>query len=173
MSTYFSWMSSPIGELLLTSDGHSLTRLHMQTQKYASRPQIDWLLDDAAFKAAREQLESFFAGELREFNLPLAPAGTEFQRTVWRALLDIQFGHTESYGELAQRIGAPKAARAVGLANGHNPISIVIPCHRVIGADGSLTGYGGGIERKRWLLAHEACVEGSKESWPTLQSRLF
>ncbi len=165
MSTYFSWMESPIGKLLLTSDGESLTRLYMQTQKYGCQPQSDWRRDDAIFKVARAQLESYFAGELREFNLPLAPAGSEFQRTVWRALLDIPFGQTESYGGLAQRIGTPKAARAVGLANGHNPISIIIPCHRVIGANGSLTGYGGGIERKRWLLTHE----GSGNP----QSRLF
>ncbi len=173
MTTYFSWIVSPIGELLITGDGGALTRLYMQTQKYGCQPQSAWRRDDGLFKPAREQLAAYFAGELREFHLPLSPTGTEFQQTVWRALLDIPYGQTESYGTVARRIGTPKAPRAVGLANGHNPISIIVPCHRVIGADGSLTGYGGGIERKRWLLAHEADViapeqESHRKSQPRL-----
>jgi len=156
MQTYFSKMDSPIGELLLVSDGTSLTQLLMLNQKYyGSETQQDWQRDDAIFGAAREQLEAYFAGDLRIFDLPLAPAGTAFQQKVWQALRDIPYGQTESYGALAKRIDAPKASRAVGMANGHNPISIIVPCHRVIGANGNLTGYGGGIERKRWLLAHE------------------
>ena len=156
MKTYFSRMDSPIGELLLVSDGTSLTQLLMLNQKYyGSETQEDWQRDDAIFRVAREQLIAYFAGELRTFDLPLAPAGTAFQRKVWQALQDIPYGQTESYGALAKRINSPKASRAVGMANGHNPISIIVPCHRVIGANGSLTGYGGGIERKRWLLAHE------------------
>lgn len=127
----------------------------METRRHAAALPGDVRRDDGPFRAAREQLEAYFAGELEEFTLELAPAGTPFQQRVWRALLEIPFGTTESYGALARRIGLPQAARAVGLANGRNPISIVIPCHRVIGADGSLTGYGGGLERKRWLLAHE------------------
>lgn len=160
MTIYFSQISSPLGELLLTGDGSSLTTLAMHNQKYSAQPQANWRRDDMAFTAAREQLAAYFAGELHTFDLPLAPVGTAFQRTVWQALLDIPFGHTESYGGLAQRIDNPRASRAVGLANGHNPIAIIIPCHRVIGANGSLTGYGGGIERKRWLLNHEGYTPG-------------
>jgi len=156
MTTYFSKMDSPIGELLLVGDGTSLTQLLMLNQKYyGSETQQDWQRDDVIFRAARDQLKAYFAGELRTFNLPLAPTGTAFQRKVWQALRDIPYGQTESYGALAKRIDSPKASRAVGMANGHNPISIIVPCHRVIGANGNLTGYGGGIERKRWLLEHE------------------
>ncbi|MGH8530155.1 MAG: methylated-DNA--[protein]-cysteine S-methyltransferase [Nevskiales bacterium] len=173
MATYFSWIASPIGELLVTGDGKALTRLYMQTQKYGCQPQSNWRRDDALFKLARAQLGAYFAGQLRKFDLPLAPAGTEFQRTVWQALLDIPYGRTESYGTVARRIGAPKAPRAIGLANGHNPISIIIPCHRVIGADGSLTGYGGGIERKRWLLAHEARAGENEQPRSNSQFQLF
>jgi methylated-DNA-[protein]-cysteine S-methyltransferase len=111
--------------------------------------------DGDPLREARRQLEEYFAGERREFSLTLEPAGTDFQRRVWQALRGIPYGATMSYGELARRIGNPRAVRAVGLANGANPISIIVPCHRVIGADGSLTGYGGGLERKRFLLALE------------------
>lgn len=174
MTTYFSRMNSPVGELLLSGDGQALTLLAMHEQKHGSQPQDDWQRDDGAFGAAREQLAAYFAGELHTFDLPLAPSGTEFQRKVWQALLDIPFGRTESYGALARRIGAPKASRAVGLANGRNPIAVIIPCHRVIGANGSLTGYGGGIERKRWLLTHEGYIGGRPgESSSDLQPGLF
>ena len=151
----YSTLSSPIGELLLTSNGRSVTGVYLRNQKHGARRTGDWKRDDAALKRLRAQLQAYFAGALREFELPLAAAGTPFQQRVWRALCEIPYGETISYGELARRIGQPKAARAVGLANGRNPISIVVPCHRVIGANGSLTGYGGGLERKRWLLAHE------------------
>jgi methylated-DNA-[protein]-cysteine S-methyltransferase len=163
MKTYFSKMDSPIGELLLVGDGTSLTQLLMLNQKYyGSETQQDWQRDDAIFRAAREQLEAYFAGELRVFDLQLAPSGTAFQRKVWQALRDIPYGQTESYGALAKRINSPKASRAVGMANGHNPISIIVPCHRVIGSNGSLTGYGGGIERKHWLLEHEGYLNKSE-----------
>lgn len=155
MTTLYCHIPSPIGELLLTSDGSSLTRIYMQKQKYGSEVKAEWQKDEASFKEAKRQLDAYFGGELKQFDLPLAPAGTEFQQSVWRALMDIPYGETLSYGELARRLGSDKRTRAVGMANGRNPISIIIPCHRVIGADGSLTGYGGGIERKRWLLAHE------------------
>ena len=105
---------------------------------------------------ACEQLTAYFSGDLQQFELRLAPHGTEFQKKVWQELCRIPFGASISYGELARRIGQPTASRAVGLANGRNPISIIVPCHRVIGANGTLTGYGGGIERKKWLLEHEA-----------------
>src|SRR5690625_884241 len=127
----------------------------MSQHKHAQPIQPDWRREEEAFAAAREQLAAYFDNRLQVFNLPLKPAGTEFQRRVWEALRDIPYGQTESYGALARRIGRPRAARAVGMANGRNPISIIIPCHRVMGADGSLTGYGGGIDRKRWLLEHE------------------
>lgn len=158
MRTYFSTIDSPIGKILLVSDGESLTRLAMEEQKYFSGVQDNWRRDDKIFKEARAQLEAYFAGDLQEFDLPLAPQGSEFQLEVWQALQDIPYGKTESYGSLAKRVDSPKGARAVGLANGHNPISIIVPCHRVIGANGKLTGYGGGIERKRWLLEHEGAI---------------
>jgi len=113
------------------------------------------------FKAAADQLDAYFAGELTRFDVPLAPRGSEFQQRVWAALQEIPYGRTESYGELAERIGSPGSARAVGLANGKNPIGIIIPCHRVVGADGSLTGYGGGLDRKKQLLDLELAVSGT------------
>ncbi len=152
----YSAIDTPIGELTLTSDGRSVTGVYMQNQKHGATRTKDWRRDDAALKQPRAQLQAYFTGELREFDLPLAAEGTPFQRRVWRALCDIPYGETISYGELARRIGQPTASRAVGLANGQNPISIVVPCHRVIGANGSLTGYGGGLDRKRWLLGHES-----------------
>jgi methylated-DNA-[protein]-cysteine S-methyltransferase len=114
-----------------------------------------WERDDTAFPDAVEQLEAYFAGERREFDLELDLVGTSFQRQVWEALLTIPYGETRSYGQVAEQIGSPGASRAVGLANGHNPIGIIVPCHRVIGANGNLTGYGGGLDRKRALLALE------------------
>ena len=148
----FSVYASPIGDLVLTGDAQALAGIDL----HGRRPPAGAIRDDAAFAAVRAQLDAYFAGALTEFDLPLAARGTAFQRRVWSALRSIPYGATVSYGELARRIGAPTAARAVGLANGANPIPIVVPCHRVIGADGSLTGFGGGLARKRWLLAHEA-----------------
>lgn len=152
---YYDRMPSPIGELLLLSDGEHLTGLYMQTERSPSPHGVRWRHDPAPLRAAREQLQAYFAGERQTFDLPLAPQGSSFQRGVWAELEKIPFGVTCSYGEIAKRLGQPRASRAVGLANGRNPISIVVPCHRVIGANGTLTGYGGGIERKRWLLRHE------------------
>jgi methylated-DNA-[protein]-cysteine S-methyltransferase len=118
-----------------------------------------WRRGDASLHGVREQLRAYFAGELRQFDLPLVLAGTEFQRRVWTALCEIAFGETVSYAALARRIGAPKAVRAVGAAVGRNPISIIVPCHRVVGSDGGLRGYGGGLDRKHWLLEHERTFE--------------
>jgi methylated-DNA-[protein]-cysteine S-methyltransferase len=156
----YTHFSSPIGSLLLTSDGESLTALHLPEErgKPAGGPPSSGRRDDGAFREARAQLESYFAGELRVFELPLCPSGTAFQRLAWDELLRIPFGVNISYAEQARRIGRPGAARAVGAANGRNPIAIVVPCHRVIGANGSLTGYGGGLALKEWLLGHEANV---------------
>jgi methylated-DNA-[protein]-cysteine S-methyltransferase len=145
-------MDSPIGELLLLADGDALTGLHMQDGRWRTVIRDDWERADEWFAQAREQLEEYFAGTRREFDLPLAPCGTEFQTRVWQALRDIPYGETRSYGEVAAAIGRPDRARAVGAANGRNPIAVIVPCHRVIGADGSLTGFGGGLERKRVLL---------------------
>ncbi|KEZ75854.1 methylated-DNA--[protein]-cysteine S-methyltransferase [Salinisphaera hydrothermalis] len=155
MPTYVAYMPSPLGPLRLVGDGTVLFSVTMTEQRHAATGNAGWHRDDSAFEAARQQLDEYFAGQRQTFDLALAPNGTAFQQRVWAALADIPFGHTENYGELARRIGSPRAARAVGLANGRNPIPIIVPCHRVIGADGSLTGYGGGIERKRWLLQHE------------------
>lgn len=169
MTTYYTHIDSPLGPLLLTGDGRALTRVAMTGHKHAEPIQTGWRKDATPFNAAREQLEAYFEGRLQLFDLPVEPAGTDFQRQVWQALREIPFGYTQGYGELAARIGRPGAARAVGMANGRNPIPIIIPCHRVIGADGSLTGYGGGIERKRWLLVHEGRREtrGRAGSSPT------
>ena len=153
--TIYSVLESPLGDLLLTGDGGSISGLF--TVPHAVEPATA-RRDDAAFAGAAEQLGAYFAGELDAFDLPLAPAGTPFQRRVWDALLTIPYGETATYAELAAAIGRPGAARAVGHANGRNPISIVIPCHRVVGSDGTLTGYAGGLDRKRALLDLEGAT---------------
>ncbi|MGK3201995.1 methylated-DNA--[protein]-cysteine S-methyltransferase [Amycolatopsis sp. MEPSY49] len=149
-------VESPCGPLTLVAEGDALCGLYMHEQRH--RPAQATFGSPGAvetFALAEIQLKEYFAGRRREFDLPLAFHGTPFQRSVWAALLDIPYGETASYGELAQLLGKPAAARAVGLANGKNPISIIVPCHRVIGSTGSLTGYGGGLERKRYLLDFE------------------
>lgn len=148
-------MDSPIGRLTLTVEGESLTGVHMHEQRHAPVLSSSIERDDAALAPFVAQLQAYFEGNLTDFDLPIELHGTEFQRRVWAALQEIPYGETISYGELARWVGNPKASRAVGLANGRNPVAIVVPCHRVIGADGSLTGYGGGLERKVWLLEHE------------------
>jgi methylated-DNA-[protein]-cysteine S-methyltransferase len=156
-TTYWTTIDTPVGELLLTSDGTSLTRLlfaPFTVDATWSEGPCD-LLDEAVV-----QLRDYFAGTRTDFDLPLEPAGTAFQMTVWRALREIPYAETINYGQLAIRVGNPNASRAVGLANGRNPISIVVPCHRVIGANGSLTGYGGGLDRKRTLLDLERRTAG-------------
>ena len=159
---YYSQTESPIGSLILRSDGEALTGIYM-TGVYLdapSRPPRDldrWVLEPSCepLQKTARQLEEYFKGQRRDFDLPLHFDGTEFQKRAWHNLMEIGYGETRSYGEQARRSGNAKASRAVGLANGKNPIPIVVPCHRVIGANGSLTGFGGGIARKRWLLAHE------------------
>ncbi|MBV9353698.1 MAG: methylated-DNA--[protein]-cysteine S-methyltransferase [Mycobacterium sp.] len=147
-------IDSPIGPLTLAGHGTALTNLRMVEQTYEPS-RADWEPDNEAFPDAVDQLEAYFAGERTEFDLQLDLHGSQFQRQVWNALLTIPYGQTRSYGEIAEQIGATGAARAVGLANGRNPIAIIVPCHRVIGAGGSLTGYGGGLDRKRTLLQLE------------------
>jgi methylated-DNA-[protein]-cysteine S-methyltransferase len=154
--TWFDTLPSPVGDLLLAVRDGRVLRVSFAEERHPFVREGDWRRSSERVDALRGQLEEYFAGERETFDLDLLPIGTEFQRRVWEELSRIPFGETISYGELARRIGNHKAMRAVGLANGRNPIPIVVPCHRVIGADGSLTGFGGGIERKRWLLAHEA-----------------
>jgi methylated-DNA-[protein]-cysteine S-methyltransferase len=148
-------VQSPIGPLTLLARDGVLTNVSMHQQRHSSPPPEDAVTDDAWFKDVAAQLDAYFAGELATFDLEINLLGTPFQRAVWSQLCAIPYGETISYGQLAQRVGNPNASRAVGLANGRNPIAIIVPCHRVIGANGSLTGYGGGLERKTWLLEHE------------------
>ncbi|MUL40303.1 methylated-DNA--[protein]-cysteine S-methyltransferase [Streptomonospora sp. PA3] len=152
----YDLVPSPLGELLLIGDGEALTGLYMDPhERFAQQVATEWRRDPGALREAAEQLAAYFAGELREFSVALAPRGTAFQRTVWQALTTIPYGRTATYGEIAADIGRPGASRAVGMANNRNPISIVVPCHRVIGANGALVGYGGGISRKESLLGLE------------------
>jgi methylated-DNA-[protein]-cysteine S-methyltransferase len=155
--TIYCYLDSPIGQLLLTSDGESLTGLYMGTPSKSPQLDSDWAEKPSAgpLPEVARQLQEYFAGKRKVFDLPLKMAGTEFQKRVWRQLTKIPFGETWSYGQLARRLDNPNGSRAVGLANGRNPIAVIVPCHRVIGADGSLTGFGGGIPRKQWLLSHE------------------
>jgi methylated-DNA-[protein]-cysteine S-methyltransferase len=150
----YTTIDSPIGELLLAGDERGVARLAISP----FRVDPTWERDDAAFADAREQVTEYFAGERHEFDLPLALEGNPFELMVWEALRRIPYGKTVSYKEVAREIGHPDAPRAVGVANGRNPVAVIVPCHRVIGANGSLTGYGGGLERKRFLLDLEAGV---------------
>jgi methylated-DNA-[protein]-cysteine S-methyltransferase len=158
VTTCIDTCASPVGELTLVSDGTNLTGLYLPGHRHRPQAVAGARRDAGPFRALRDQLDAYFAGEPVGFDVPLAPHGTPFQRSVWAALRAIPYGATATYGQIAAAIGNPKAVRAVGLANGRNPISIVIPCHRVIGADGSLTGYGGGVQCKRALLDLEAGV---------------
>lgn len=154
-TTRFRTIDSPIGPLTLAGDDRALTHLLMHEQSHPPKRRETWDRDDAIFPEVVDQLDAYFAGELTEFKIAMRLEGTEFQRRVWAALCDIPYGATESYGQLAARIGQPTASRAVGLANGRNPIALIVPCHRVIGASGTLVGYGGGLDRKQTLLALE------------------
>jgi len=158
MATEYALFDSPLGELLALGDGESLCGLHMREGRRPIAPRAGWERADERFADVRAQLDEYFGGKRTRFDLPLRMDGTDFQQMVWSGLLAIPYGETTSYGELAERIGCPGAARAVGLANGQNPIAVIVPCHRVIGANGTLTGYGGGLERKRLLLDLEAGV---------------
>jgi len=150
----FRVIDSPIGPLTLAGVDGRLRHLRMVDQTHEPSRE-HWQPDDTVFPDVVDQLDAYFAGDLKEFDVALDLVGTAFQRKVWAALLTIPFGETRSYGEIARQIGSPGASRAVGLANGHNPVAIIVPCHRVIGANGGLTGYGGGLERKRMLLDME------------------
>ncbi|MEX0965485.1 MAG: methylated-DNA--[protein]-cysteine S-methyltransferase [Pseudohongiellaceae bacterium] len=155
MRTYYHYHRTPIGELLLAGDGDYLSLLGFPSGKMRRRHEPDWSHDATPFKEVCFQLDAYFEADLLEFDLPLMPRGTAFQESVWDALTRIPYGETWSYGQLAAYLGRPKASRAVGAANGMNPIPVIIPCHRVIGASGKLTGFGGGIETKQFLLGLE------------------
>ncbi len=158
MNLLYTTTESPIGSLLLVGDGTALHRLSMQGGPRPAAIDPAWQRDENAFEPVEAQLRDYFAGARHGFDVQLEMAGTPFERRVWQALREIPYGETTSYGRLAQSIGEPGAARAVGLANGRNPIAVIVPCHRVIGADGGLTGFGGGLERKRFLLELETGV---------------
>lgn len=153
---YYCTMQSPVGGLLLAGDQDALRLVHFQSGPRPMQPAKDWEASERPFREVMRQLKAYFNGKLRQFNLALAPEGTEFQMQVWNALRTIPYGQTWSYGELARRIRNPTASRAVGAANGQNPIPIIVPCHRVIGANGSLTGFGGGLKIKQQLLELES-----------------
>ena len=155
---WYDNLPTPIGQLRLVADAQGLREIWFETGRHQREPAPDWVQSRQALAFAREQLEAYFAGARQAFELPLHPVGTPFQLAVWRELARIPYGTTVSYGELARRIGQPQAVRAVGAANGRNPLPIVLPCHRVIGANGSLTGFGGGLPTKRFLLAMEEGV---------------
>ena len=153
---YFFEFSSPLGELLLVSDGESITGVYYEDHRRGPARDKNWRQDAGPFKQVQDELAAYFAGELQAFSVKLAPRGSSFQQEVWNELRRIPPGETQTYAELAARVGRPKAIRAVGAANARNPISIIVPCHRVVGSNGTLTGYAGGLERKEWLLRKEA-----------------
>jgi methylated-DNA-[protein]-cysteine S-methyltransferase len=155
-AVYYTTFESPVGPLLLAGDSNALRRVSFESSKHAAPPPTDWKQGKAPFAEVIRQLQAYFRGELKVFDVPLAMEGTDFQLRVWNALRAITYGQTISYAQLAERIGNPNAVRAVGLANGSNPIPIIVPCHRVIGSDGSLTGFGGGLSTKKRLLELES-----------------
>ncbi|MGZ4243372.1 MAG: methylated-DNA--[protein]-cysteine S-methyltransferase [Solirubrobacteraceae bacterium] len=168
MSVAYTRVGSPVGDLLLAGDAPQLGAIWIDGQRWAPAIGPDWRESPEAFPAARRQLDEYFAGRRTAFQLPLAPRGTAFQRRVWGELKRIPFGQTRAYGALARSLGCPAAARAVGAANGRNPFAIVVPCHRLVGADGGLVDYAGGLvdyagglDVKRWLLDHEARGPGA------------
>ena len=153
---YYCYFETPIGELLLAGEAGALSMIGFPKGAMRRDPEQDWIYNEAPFENVRTQLSEYFRGERRDFDLPLTLAGTEFQVTVLEALQQIPYGETTSYGAIAKQIGRPKAMRAVGAANGRNPIPIIVPCHRVIGSSGDLTGFGGGLDTKEALLRLEA-----------------
>lgn len=155
MTTFYTTIDSPLGKVLLAKNDDGLVLINLQGGTTAKSPEADWLLRPEMFATEIAQFQAYFAGELQSFSLSLAPQGTLFQQKVWQALQEIPYGETISYGTLANQIGQPKAARAVGLANAKNPLPIVVPCHRVVGSNGKLTGYAGGLHFKEALLALE------------------
>jgi methylated-DNA-[protein]-cysteine S-methyltransferase len=161
--TRYATMDSPVGRLVFVGDGEAITHLHMEDHTEPPNVEDSWTEDRRAFRDPIDQMNAYFGGDLIEFDLTLNASGTPFQKSVWDALVKIPFGQTASYIEIARNIGAPKASRAVGMANSRNPIGIIVPCHRVIGASGKLVGYAGGLDRKRTLLDHETKVLANRQ----------
>ncbi len=155
---HYTFLETPIGALLLAGSGSALELLGFPAGSMARQPKPEWQRNDSAFAEARKQLSAYFRGQLRQFEVELAPAGTAFQLQVWQALQAIPYGETCCYRDIAQRIDRPRAVRAVGHANGRNPLPIIVPCHRVIGSNGALTGFGGGLPTKTFLLQLEAAA---------------
>jgi methylated-DNA-[protein]-cysteine S-methyltransferase len=160
---YYDYYDGPHGRMLLVAGDEGMTGVYFVGQKHHPRVEVAWQRDasHAALRRAKRELAEYFGGERRRFEIALAPEGTPFQLAVWKAIADVDFGSTITYGELARRAGHPGSARAAGAATGRNPIGIIVPCHRIVGSDGSLTGYAGGLERKRTLLA----LEGADPDW--------
>jgi len=159
----YARFDSPLGPVIAVAEEAGLTHVDFVGAKYEKAVGPDWIEDPSApaLRACREQLAEYFSGKRTAFDLPLAPEGTTFQKRVWREIARVAYGETITYGELAKRAGAPGQARAAGAATGRNPLGVVVPCHRIMGADGSLTGYAGGLERKRGLLELEGALQGS------------
>ena len=155
-TTTYTYVNSPLGEILLARNREGLTTISFQEGIHLQKPRSSWRRDEEPLSEAKDQIEAYFTGQLAVFDLPLAPRGTPFEKLVWEELIEIDYGRTASYSEIARRLHARSAARAVGAANRNNPLPIVVPCHRVIGANGDLKGYSGGREIKRTLLDHEA-----------------
>jgi len=158
----YTFIDSPLGDLLVAGDGETLHLISFPTGKKTLRPAPHWREDKTPFAETRKQLDAYFAGDLTVFDLPLTLGGTAFQNEVWRNLATIPYGETATYGEMAKRAGRPKASRAIGAANGSNPLPIVLPCHRVIGSTGALTGFGGGMKAKEFLLGLEGALSGQQ-----------
>jgi methylated-DNA-[protein]-cysteine S-methyltransferase len=154
---YYDYLETPQGRMLLVANGEGLAGAYFTGQKYYPRPEASWKRDAQALRQAKRELKEYFAGRRREFGVALAPEGTPFQRAVWQEIARVACGETITYAELARRAGRPGAARAAGAATGRNPVSVIVPCHRIVGSDGSLTGYAGGLPRKKALLALEGC----------------
>ncbi len=171
-TTITTTVDSPLGPLTLSAADGVLVGLYMHGQRHAPAGPTDQRRDDAWFADITSQLTAYFKGDLVNFDVPLRLDGTAFQCDVWSHLRDIPYGETISYGELARRVGNPNASRAVGLANGRNPIAVIVPCHRVIGSNGQLTGYGGGLDRKTWLLDHEAAHRSDQNFQASLLGRV-
>lgn len=158
MSLNYQYLDTPIGRLLVAGRNGAVAEIRFEEQGQPAVPDSAWRESEEGLETVLEQLREYFAGERSEFDLDLIPHGTDFQKVVWHELVRIPFGHTISYGELAARLGRPTASRAVGAANGRNPIPVIVPCHRVIGSNGRLTGYAGGMATKEWLLRHEGVL---------------
>jgi len=154
--THYTYMDSPVGLLLLAGCKDALHMICFPESSHKRKPDADWIADAELFVDAKRELDEYFAGTRTHFTVPMVLEGTEFQKKVWQALIDVEFGHLATYGDIAKSLGKPGAARAVGGANNANPIPIIVPCHRIIGSDKSLTGFGGGLPTKQYLLDHEA-----------------